>query len=117
LIDFCLALPRELHGRDGWDRWITREAMTGLLTDTVRLRTERTNYAATSLAELKHDIPAIDAFVDDWPPALDEFVDKDAFLRDWNWLKEEPELTAPLVAAGRRVRRTIILGKWLIAFG
>jgi asparagine synthase (glutamine-hydrolysing) len=117
LVEFCLSLPRSYHGRDGWDRWITREAMKGILADPVRLRTERTNYGATALAELRNETDAIDAFVADWPAALDEYVDRDAFEADWAWSKEETELSLAVTGAGRRIHRTVILGKWLQTYG
>ncbi|MBE2271661.1 MAG: hypothetical protein IAE80_25735 [Anaerolinea sp.] len=43
LIAFCLALPADLKMRQGWTRWIMREAMAGWLPDGVRWRDGKAN--------------------------------------------------------------------------
>ena len=46
LIEFCLAIPDEQYRGQGYDRWLIRRAMAGLLPDAVRLNRRRGLQAA-----------------------------------------------------------------------
>ena len=41
VVEFCLALPWDQKVRDGWSKWIIRQATAGFLPDTVRFRRNR----------------------------------------------------------------------------
>jgi asparagine synthase (glutamine-hydrolysing) len=46
LMEFCLAVPDAQYRGHGYDRWLIRRAMQGLLPDTVRLNVRRGRQAA-----------------------------------------------------------------------
>ncbi len=50
LVEFVLAVPADQSGRPGWDRWVHRKAMRGILPEEVRLRRTKTNF--DSLVEI-----------------------------------------------------------------
>jgi asparagine synthase (glutamine-hydrolysing) len=41
VVEFCLALPWDQKVRDGWSKWIVRQATAGLLPESVRFRRNR----------------------------------------------------------------------------
>ncbi|HEV8516263.1 MAG TPA: asparagine synthase-related protein [Candidatus Limnocylindrales bacterium] len=76
LVDFTLNLPRPVLYRAGWGRAVLREAMIGLLPETIRLRT--TKATITDLVErglLEHEAPRIERL-------LSGFVASRAVLAD-----------------------------------
>jgi asparagine synthase (glutamine-hydrolysing) len=44
LVEFVLAVPADQLGRPGWDRWVHRKAMSGLLPEANRLRRQMTDF-------------------------------------------------------------------------
>jgi asparagine synthase (glutamine-hydrolysing) len=78
LLEFCVALPSDAKQRDGWDRWMLREAMAGRLPDDVRWRTGKADLLpnlahalrGAGRARLSDELEASDA-------PLARFVDRD----------------------------------------
>jgi len=54
LVEFVLAVPADQLARPGWDRWMHRKAMTGLLPEPVRLRRRFTEFGALADKGLRH---------------------------------------------------------------
>lgn len=98
VIDFCLALPGRQLVREGWPKWILRQAMAGLLPDAVRWRRGKEHLGATFRGSL----------MDQWT--------------DWPGLASEDELVlANIIKAdgeslAQRTQQNwfqVILGHWL----
>lgn len=45
LIEFCYSLPSEMKVKDGWDKYILRSSLEGILPEEVQWRVDKTNYA------------------------------------------------------------------------
>ena len=43
LVEFCLSLPANSKVRDGWTRFVLRDAMRGVLPEAIRLRKDKSN--------------------------------------------------------------------------
>jgi len=59
LIAFLMAIPGEIHARDGVPRALLREAMRGILPDSIRARTWKSDFSAFVNAGLADDAAAI----------------------------------------------------------
>jgi asparagine synthase (glutamine-hydrolysing) len=46
LVDWCISLPDDVMIRDGWQKWILREAAQGAIPDEVRWRVDKVGYRA-----------------------------------------------------------------------
>lgn len=52
LVEFCLALPADQKFRDGWPRWILRQAMQGILPPQIQWRYSKGNLSANFFLKL-----------------------------------------------------------------
>jgi asparagine synthase (glutamine-hydrolysing) len=46
LVDFCISLPDEYYVRNGWQKWILREAAGDSIPRSIRWRADKVGYAA-----------------------------------------------------------------------
>lgn len=60
LVEFCVALPHRFKLRHGYNRWILREAMQGVVPDKVRFRTTKANLESDYLPSVFRDERARD---------------------------------------------------------
>lgn len=84
LLAWCLALPEDIKLRDGYSRWVLRQALAGLLPEPLRLRPDKTSLADQfhrALIEL--DGPEIDALLDDRKQHLQPYLDVQCLRRLW----------------------------------
>ncbi|MCA9969999.1 MAG: lasso peptide isopeptide bond-forming cyclase, partial [Anaerolineales bacterium] len=76
LMALCLALPGEQKLRDGWVRYVLRQAMAGLLPDVVRWRGGKTrNSPAFTDSLIRFEQARLDAMLQTPPEELRPFVD------------------------------------------
>ena len=91
LIDYCLRMPPELHYRSSLDRPLAREAMRGIIPDSVRLQTSKANFSSFfSSAMTEADAPAIEQLLGARDAELRAYVDME-------WVRKG---LGPAVAAG-----------------
>jgi asparagine synthase (glutamine-hydrolysing) len=98
VIDFCLRLPGRQLVREGWPKWILRQAMTGLLPDAVRWRRGKQHLGATFRGSLMEHW-------DGWPDLASE---DELVLANF--------IRADRKALAQRTQRSwfqVILGHWL----
>ncbi|MGH9296703.1 MAG: asparagine synthase-related protein [Acidimicrobiales bacterium] len=55
LVELVLALPPEAIIRDGWSRWILREALRGVIPDVVRLRRKKIGFTTPEMRWLRKE--------------------------------------------------------------
>ncbi|HLI45126.1 MAG TPA: asparagine synthase (glutamine-hydrolyzing) [Acidimicrobiales bacterium] len=55
LVELVLSLPEEAIIRDGWSRWILREALAGTLPDVVRLRRKKIGFTTPEIRWLRRE--------------------------------------------------------------
>jgi asparagine synthase (glutamine-hydrolysing) len=76
LIEFCVGLPGDQKLRSGWTRFILRSAMTGILPEAVRRRTDKANLTPTFTRGLiEHDRAAMEEVILRDGRLLGEYVD------------------------------------------
>lgn len=77
LVEFCLALPRELKLRDGWSKYVVRRAVEPWLPPSVAWRRGRWHRLGPEFlsATIRSRRRRIDRVVEDPPPALEPYVD------------------------------------------
>ncbi|WP_179862287.1 asparagine synthase-related protein [Longibacter salinarum] len=77
LVEFCLSLPGEWKLRDGWDRYILRDATAGVLPDAIRWRTEKTNFFPSFRDGLRAEIESARNLIEDESNPARPFVQID----------------------------------------
>ncbi|HEX6042151.1 asparagine synthetase B family protein, partial [Longimicrobium sp.] len=78
LAEFCLRLPVEERIRPGWSKWVLREAMRGILPETVRTRRGKGGIDARILWALQREAPRLRWLLRDPLIAQAGWVDADA---------------------------------------
>jgi asparagine synthase (glutamine-hydrolysing) len=82
LVEFCLALPPEQKIRWGWDRFVMRKAMEGVLPSAVQWREGKGDLSlALDDTLIAHERPLLKRLTEDNLGDIDRFVSTD-FLRD-----------------------------------
>lgn len=84
LLDWCLALPEDMKLRDGYSRWVLRQALIGQLPEQLRLRPDKTSLADQfhrALIEL--DGPEIDELLSDRKQQLQPYLDVRQLRQLW----------------------------------
>ncbi len=85
LVAFCLSLPPDSKLRHGYDRYILREAMRGILPEQVRTKKAKCDFSGTALKSVRRDRRAeMDYLFKDRLPQLSDLVDleKAAYVYD-----------------------------------
>ncbi|GGB75812.1 hypothetical protein GCM10010833_33810 [Blastomonas aquatica] len=73
LVEFCLALPVHFKVRNGWTRFILREATRGVLPEPVRLRRDKSNLGFNLAVSLKGERDRLATAFSIAPPAFSRF--------------------------------------------
>lgn len=108
LMEFCLALPVEYKLRDGRTRWVLREAMAGVLPESVRQREDKADLHAY-LVDALTGHGAINGLADvDGSELLARYVDVDALRRTRRRFEAGRSVDDALVLA-----RAAVLREWL----
>ncbi|GMU45114.1 MAG: hypothetical protein IT479_11600 [Xanthomonadales bacterium] len=109
LLRWCIAAPVFLKNRDGCTRWLMREALAGLLPESLRWRGDK-----TSLAPQFHrrfvglDAGRVDALLREQADALADYVDLTAVRTCWQAYR-----AAPNDAASVALWAVATLADWL----
>jgi asparagine synthase (glutamine-hydrolysing) len=90
LIEFCLAIPSTQQIRDGWTRWIMRQALSGSLPEKVCWRGGKANMASIHQRGLqKFDADKLKTLVLDFPLEMTDYVKPEAIEKSYAKLKEK----------------------------
>lgn len=73
LVEFCLALPVRFKVREGWTRFILREATKGILPEPVRLRRDKSNLGHNLAVSLTGERDRLSTAFSTAPPAFSRF--------------------------------------------
>lgn len=118
VVELCLSLPADQKMRDGFNRFVMRRAMQGLLPPEVQWRTGKTNFSPQlvyGMRELERD--KIARTLERWnraAGAVEGFVDPVLLGELWNSLEHEPDNSAPGAAdKALSLWRVLSLGLWL----
>ena len=113
LVEYGVSLPDSMKIHDGWSKFAVREAMRGLMPDTVRLRTTKLGFAAPDRAWLRQELrPHVDEFLAH-PLRCDAFVDA-AALRRWY---RSAEAASANTESYLGLFRILSLEMWMRAYG
>lgn len=101
VLRWSVAAPGSLKWRDGYSRWLLRAALTGILPETIRQRSDK-----ASLAHQFHhrfltcDGPTVEALIEAQPESVAQWVDFDALRAAWIRYRRNPaaEPSAPIWA-------------------
>jgi asparagine synthase (glutamine-hydrolysing) len=81
LIEYVFQMPSSYKIRDGWTKYILREAMTGIIPEKIRRRTDKLGFATPEyfwLNSMKDEIK------DYFTPDLNEYFDTSKILQNWD---------------------------------
>ena len=113
LVEFCLAVPPEQKIRNGWDRYIMRRAMKGILPSTVQWRKGKGDLSiALDDSLISHERPLLESLMEDDPGGIGRFVSS-SFLRDSVSKYLERKTGTGSEGQGLFVFRTLSLALWL----
>jgi asparagine synthase (glutamine-hydrolysing) len=109
LMELCLALPAEQKLRGGWTRIVLREAMRGVLPDTVRWRSSKANLAPNFVRQLlARDRDVLAEVIVDQPGLIEDYVDIPSLRQAHDRL-----VTRPAEGDALTVYRAVVLALWL----
>ena len=112
LVEYGISLPDHLKVHHGWSKFAIREAMRGVLPDTVRERTSKLGFAAPDRRWLAHDLrPQVTALIED-SLRCERYVDV-AALRRWY---ASPQAAGASEEAYLGLFRILALEMWMRAF-
>jgi len=112
LVEYGISLPDHLKVQDGWSKFAIREAMRGVLPDTVRQRTSKLGFAAPDRRWLADDLrPQVTTLIED-SLRCERYVDG-AALRRWY---ASPEAAGASEEAYLGLFRILALEMWMRAF-
>jgi asparagine synthase (glutamine-hydrolysing) len=113
LVEFCLALPPEQKIRWGWDRFVMRRAMEGVLPSAVQWREGKGDLSLALDDTLRaHERPMLERLMKDNLGGIDRFVSSD-FLRDAVSSYLEGKTGSGSEGKGLFVWRALFLALWL----
>ncbi len=109
LVEYVFSLPANLKIRDGWTKWILRQAMQGILPEKIRLRKDKQGFPTPEGTWLRQNKEGIKALFSAKNALSSEFVNL-KFIRDNldNLLNQE--------AISLQIWRYINLELWLQVF-
>jgi asparagine synthase (glutamine-hydrolysing) len=113
LVEFCLSLPALQKRRHGQDRYIMRQALRGLLPQTVADRCDKaefSRYARNGL--LYRDRGQVERMLRQ-PHRIAPYVDLPALRAAWDRYQSSPSHDLPVIQAGNHLWQAIILDRWL----
>ena len=112
LVEYGISLPDHLKVHHGWSKFAIREAMRGVLPDTVRERTSKLGFAAPDRRWLAHDLrPQVTALIEE-SMRCERYVDVTA-LRRWY---ASPQAAGASEEAYLGLFRILALEMWMRAF-
>jgi asparagine synthase (glutamine-hydrolysing) len=88
LVEFCLGLPSEQRLRDGWGRFIQRQALEGILPEAIRLRrTKATPARSVGRALLERDLEDLERLLQ-MAPRASQWINMAQVERDYARLRQ-----------------------------
>jgi asparagine synthetase B (glutamine-hydrolysing) len=116
LVEFALGLPPEMYVRDGWNRWLFRRAMAGILTEEIRWFTSKQDAAMSASGEKRREmvenqiLPVVEKVLLAW---LDE--GREFHVLDRQQLRRHLTAPSPVAeeAAGRQLFPALRVEQWL----
>jgi asparagine synthase (glutamine-hydrolysing) len=112
LVEYGVSLPDHLKVQNGWSKFAVRQAMHGLLPESVRLRKTKLGFASPDRLWLMHDLrPQITEFFQD-ELRCQRYVDP-AVLRRWY---ESPQAATANTESYLGLFRVLSLEMWMRAF-
>jgi len=113
LIEFCVGLPPDQIIRNGWGRWILREAMEDILPPSIQWRPDKANLGPNFVQNFQSmGASAIASLFDD-SGRIWHFVDRQVLKEVYEQLKEESGYTVRSVVMSRTLWRVLALKTWL----
>ncbi len=114
MVELCLSLPADQKMRNGFNRFVMRRAMQGLLPPLVQWRTGKTNFAPQMIHGLRDlEGARIDATLERWnraARAVEGFIDPLALSDLWHSLRDN----SPDASIGAfTLWRVLVLGLWM----
>jgi asparagine synthase (glutamine-hydrolysing) len=114
LIEFCIAIPTDQKMRNGYTRWVMRNAMKGIMPDKVRLRPHKSTYEFNFAEALRrNEMLRIKRLLLHADLGLDALVNMDR-IRSLVGLLEDGKLLGSDLSA---LYRTFVLAVWLDSIG
>lgn len=113
MVRLCLSFPSDQKLRDGWNRWVMRRAMEGLLPSEVQWRRAKTNFAPQMIHGLRHVEQARVEEQLRQPGRLGEWLDVARARVLWDELQTLPLDSARASSIAFALWRFLALGAWL----
>ncbi|HZQ07901.1 MAG TPA: asparagine synthase-related protein [Anaerolineae bacterium] len=108
LVEFCVSLPPPLKLREGWTRWIVREALRARLPEAIATRTSKGNLSHAFVHAMRADSQYWESWLDAHSSMLQEYVSLEraqAIRQNFN--------AQPNNADAFALWRVVIMGRWL----
>lgn len=122
LIETCLAFPSDQKMRDGFNRYVMRRAMTGLLAPPVQWRRTKTDFAPQMTESLRvAERARIDELLKTWEAntnsadinSVGHYVDLSQVHLQWLNLQNAPPESTESATAAVLLWKVLMLGIWL----
>jgi asparagine synthase (glutamine-hydrolysing) len=82
LVEYLFSLPASLKIRDGWTKWILRQAMQGILPEEIRLRKDKLGFPTPQGTWLQQNKKGIRALFSSGNLLSDEYINTDFIINN-----------------------------------
>lgn len=117
LIEMCLSFPADQKMRHGFNRYVMRGAMEGLLAPKVQWRPDKTDFSAQVLESLRvAERERVDQMLDLWTAQntrLSEFVELEEVRLLWEQVQNAPPGSPKAMQNASILWKVLNLGLWL----
>ena len=119
LAQLCVSLPADQKLRDGYNRYVMRRAMEGILAPGVQWRRSKTDFGPQIMTVLRErEDQRLNRFFDIWEqiaPVLENYVDMERTHSHWHALQNSPADSVEAVLYSNVLWKVFSLGLWLVA--
>ena len=114
LLNFCINIPAKYKLKNGYSRFILREAMKTILPEEIRLRTDKANLGhALTQSFIKKDRDIIEKHLNSPHQKMSEIIDVDKIKGDWELIKISPRKYSTRSNKPSIIFSFIVVNRWL----
>ncbi len=117
VIEYCLSVSPHLKNKDGYSRYILREAIKGIVPEKIRKRVKKANLAhALCLNFVNKDYKVIEDSLRKPNLVIKNIINTDELRNAWDNLKKNPRKYATRSTIPSKIFSFIVMNRWLDNF-
>ena len=117
LIEYCLNISPHLKNKEGFSRYVLREAVKGVVPEKIRKRVTKSNLAhSLCLSFVDKDFKIIEEHLNNPDDIISELIDINVLKNSWEDLKKNPRKHATRSVVPSKIFSYVVLNRWLAIY-